>query len=104
MLNDTEKRARYDNLIFGESSTRQDFNNQEAYDYWANKKSPNKVTESYEKQQERVKEVLKNYTDYDDFIKRADNHREKHSTREHLLRTEGFKDLNQKHGTDYDYF
>jgi hypothetical protein len=32
------------------------------------------------------------------------NHREKHSAREHLMRGEGFKELNNKHGVDYDYY
>ena len=38
ILGDAEKRARYDQLIFGESS-RGDFDNQEAYEYWKDRKS-----------------------------------------------------------------
>jgi len=49
----------------------------------------------YEEQQERVKEKLRNFTDFDDFLKRSDHHREKNSAREHLLRTEGFKNLSE---------
>mmetsp|Transcript_1020 Transcript_1020/g.1008 ORF Transcript_1020/g.1008 Transcript_1020/m.1008 type:complete len:119 (+) Transcript_1020:106-462(+) len=33
-----------------------------------------------------------------------ENHRDKHEMREHLMRGEGFKDLNYKYGVDYDYF
>lgn len=33
-----------------------------------------------------------------------ENHREKHSAREHLFRGEGFKDLNSKYGPEYNYF
>lgn len=47
---------------------------------------------------------MKKYKDYDDFLTRMNNHREKNSAREHLLRTEGFKDLNYKYGVDYDYY
>ena len=41
MVGDTEKRAKYDQLIFGESS-RGDFQNQEAYDYWKDRKDGSK--------------------------------------------------------------
>ena len=37
ILGDPEKRARYDQLIFGDSS-RGDFENQEAYEYWKDRK------------------------------------------------------------------
>jgi curved DNA-binding protein CbpA len=38
ILGDAEKRARYDQLIFGDSS-RGDFENQEAYEYWKDRKT-----------------------------------------------------------------
>jgi hypothetical protein len=37
-------------------------------------------------------------------LKRADEHREKHSAREHLMRGEGFKDFNYKYGVDYNFY
>jgi len=55
-------------------------------------------------QQERVKDRLKNYKDYEDFLNRYEHHREKSSAREHLMRGEGFKEMNQKYGTEYDYY
>ena len=33
-----------------------------------------------------------------------EHHREKNSAREHLFRGEGFKEMNYKYGTNYDYF
>ena len=104
VLGDTEKRARYDRLIFGEGG-RKDFENQEAYEYWRDReKSKDNLKQFYEKQQDRIKDRLRNYKDYSDFIERMENHREKHKVREHLLRTEGFKEMNQKYGLDYDYY
>ena len=47
---------------------------------------------------------LRNFKDYNDFIERMDNHREKHKAREHLFRGEGFRELNNKYGLDYDYY
>jgi hypothetical protein len=46
--------------------------------------------------QARVKEKLRNFKDYDEFLKAFENHREKHEARAHLLREEGFKELNDK--------
>ena len=104
IIGDPDKRARYDQLIFGDSS-RGEFQNQEAYEYWKERKSGgNRMKDSREKQQERVREKLKNYTDYNDFLNRYEHHREKNGAREHLYRGEGFKDLNQKYGTEYDHF
>lgn len=51
-----------------------------------------------------MREKLKNYTDYKDFLNRYEHHREKNSAREHLFRGEGFKEMNYKHGPDYDYW
>jgi hypothetical protein len=51
--------------------------------------------------QRRVRERLKNFKDYDDFLKNFEQHRDKHEARAHLLREEGFKDLNDKF-PDYD--
>jgi hypothetical protein len=55
-------------------------------------------------EQERVRDRLKNYKDYEDFLGRYEHHREKSGAREHLMRGEGFKDLNQKYGTEYDFY
>jgi len=105
-LGDTEKRARYDQLIFGDSS-RGDFDNQEAYEYWKDRK-PNsggsKMRDPLRDQQERVRDRLKNYKDYEDFLNRYEHHREKSTAREHLMRGEGFKEMNQKYGTEYDFY
>ena len=54
--------------------------------------------------QEKVREKLRNYKDYDDFLKNFENHREKHEHRSHLLREEGFKDLNDKFDPGYKFF
>jgi DnaJ-class molecular chaperone len=37
ILGDAEKRARYDQLIFGDSA-RGEFDNQEAYEYWKDRR------------------------------------------------------------------
>lgn len=47
---------------------------------------------------------MRNTHEYSEFTDRFDHHREKSSAREHLLRGEGFKDLNEKYGHNYDYF
>ena len=84
ILGDPDKRARYDQLIFGDtSSAYKDFTNQDSYEYWKDKDASKQhkdmhMKEPYEKQQERIREKLKNYTDYNDFLKRFDHHREKH--------------------------
>ena len=62
------------------------------------------MKDQFGEQQERVKERLKNYTDYQDFINRYEHHREKSQAREQLFRGEGFKELNQKYGTQYDFY
>lgn len=82
---------------------RQDFENQEAYEYWRDRDS-NKVKYSHEKQQERIREKLRNYKDYNEFLGRMDHHREKNFAREHLMRGEGFKHLNYKYGLDYNFY
>ena len=104
VLGDAEKRARYDRLILGESG-RRDFENQESYEYWKDREAhKDNLKQFYEKNQDRIKEKLRNAKDYNDFIERMENHREKHRAREHLFRGEGFKELNHKYGLDYDYF
>ena len=57
-----------------------------------------------DEQQARVRDRLKNYKDYEEFLNRYEHHREKSTAREHLMRGEGFKEMNQKYGTDYDFF
>lgn len=104
VLGDTEKRARYDQLIFGDSA-RSSFDNQEAYEYWKDRPKKEKRMKEYnEEQQERIREKLKNYKDYGDFLKRMEHHREKNAAREHLFRGEGFKEMNAKYGSEYDYY
>ena len=93
-------------MIFGDSA-RGDFSNQETYDYWKDrgtKSGGNKVKQPYEKQEERIREKLKQYTDYNDFLKRFDHAREKNAAREHLYRGEGFKEMNYKYGPEYDHY
>ena len=43
-----------------------------------------------------MREKLKNFKDYDDFLSNFEAHREKHEARSHLLREEGWKELNDK--------
>lgn len=62
------------------------------------------MKDHFDKQQERVNEKLRTSTDYQDFINRYEHHRDKSETREYLYRGEGFKDLNQKYGTEYDHY
>ena len=54
----------------------------------------------YEEMQEQVREKLKNFKDYDDFLKNFENHREKHEARSHLMREEGWKELNDSIGKE----
>lgn len=57
-----------------------------------------------ERFQRDVSERLKNYKSYDDFLRQYESHREKSSARSHLYREEGFQELNDKYGTEYDPF
>ena len=57
-----------------------------------------------DEEQERLKDRMKKYSDYSDFLNRFDHHREKSSAREHLMRGEGFKEMNEKYGTEYDHY
>ncbi len=105
-MGDIEKREKYDRILFGDAS-RGDFSNQEAYDYWKDKKAPvadKKYKSPEEQRQDRINEKLRNAQDYSDFTSRFEHHREKSAAREHLMRGEGFKDLNDKYGHDYDYY
>ena len=54
--------------------------------------------DDYEEMQEKVREKLKNFKDYDDFLKNFENHRENHEARTHLMREEGWKELNDSIG------
>ncbi|CDW81706.1 UNKNOWN [Stylonychia lemnae] len=99
-LGDPEMRAKYDRLLYGDSASG-DFQNQEAYEYWKDRKGGFKNKEDLHK--ERVRDKVNNAQSYDDFFDRINNHREKNEAREELLRGEGFKDLAKKYGPDYDY-
>ena len=46
---------------------------------------------------------MKNYKDYSDFMKSYENHRDRHEARTKLNRTEGFEELNDKYGSDYEH-
>lgn len=97
-------RKKYNRLIFGDSADNAEFKNEDAYQYWSERKSDtNRRMNDYEEMQERVKEKLRNFKDYDDFLRNFENHREKHEHRTHLMREEGWKELNDKYGTVLDY-
>jgi hypothetical protein len=53
--------------------------------------------------QERVREKLRTYKDYDDFLKNFERHRFKHEHRAHVLREEGWKELSDKHGAPSEF-
>jgi 3-methyladenine DNA glycosylase/8-oxoguanine DNA glycosylase len=88
-------------MIFGDSADNREFENEDAYQYWSKKEANRPVMEEYEEMQEKIKERLKNFKDYDDFLKNFENHREKHEHRAHLFREEGFKELNDKYDPSY---
>lgn len=54
--------------------------------------------------QEKIKEKLKNFKDYNDFLKNFENHRDKHEHRTHLMREEGWKEMNDKYDSTYKFF
>ena len=54
--------------------------------------------------QEKIKERLKNFTDYNDFLRNFENHREKNEERTYLMREEGWKELNDKYDSTYKFF
>jgi hypothetical protein len=54
--------------------------------------------------QEKIREKLKNFKDYDDFLKNFENHREKNEHRTHLMREEGWKELNDKYEHGYKFY
>jgi hypothetical protein len=106
VLSDQDKRKQYDRLIFGESAeTNSKFDNQENYDYWSSEKqSPKGRTRDYDKKQQDIKDKLRNYKDYSDFLKAYENHRDNHEARSKLYREMGFESSMKKHGIDYDHF
>ena len=104
ILSDEKLRKKYDRLIFGDSADNREFENEEAYQYWSSKQEPSKVKEEYEEMQEKIKEKLKNFKDYDDFLRNFENHREKNEERTYLMREEGWKDLNDKYDSTYKFF
>ena len=105
ILSDDVLRKKYDRLIFGDSADNKEFDNEEAYSYWSDRKQQKQeVKESYQEMQDRVREKLKNFKDYDDFLKAFENHREKSEARTKLMREEGFKELNDKYGSKYDFW
>lgn len=51
-----------------------------------------------------MRDRLRNYKDYSDFLKAYENHRDNNEARSTLYREEGFRDFNEKHGTEYDHY
>ena len=51
-----------------------------------------------------MRERLRNYKDYSDFLKAYESHRDTHEARSTLYREEGFRNLNDKYGTEYDHY
>ena len=47
---------------------------------------------------------MKQYKDYDDFLRQYEQHKDKSEARSRLFREEGFEELNEKHGPDYNVF
>ena len=47
---------------------------------------------------------MKNYKDYDDFLRQYESHKEKHDARSNLFREEGFREMHDKYGQDYNVF
>lgn len=45
---------------------------------------------------------MRNYTDYNDFLKQYEQHKEKSDARTHLYREEGWDKLNKKYGPGYE--
>ena len=48
-----------------------------------------------------MKERLRKYKDYSEFLKEYENHKTMHDARSTLFREEGFRDLNDKYGPDF---
>jgi hypothetical protein len=91
------------------------FYNQEAYQYWS-EKGKNNEQERKEREEEmdltpksrtemnkNVAEKLKNYKDYEDFIKQYESHKDRTKVRT-SARREGFEEFNYKYGPNYDAF
>jgi len=107
VLSDEKLREKYDQLIYGGSSSTQD------YDHWeeADFKKPRPKTSAtssdfnYEERMHNLREKLKKFKDYEDFLKTFEDHREKHEARSHLMREEGWKSINDKfpHYEHYDH-
>ena len=51
-----------------------------------------------------MKDRLRKYKDYKDFLKQYESHKETHDARSTLYREEGFRELNEKYGPDYDHY
>jgi DnaJ-class molecular chaperone len=105
ILSDETLRKKYDRLIFGDSADKPEFDNEEAYQYWGDKGKKSKVMkEDYEEMNDKIREKLKNFKDYEDFLRNFENHREKNSHRTKLMREEGWKELNDKYDSKYKHF
>jgi hypothetical protein len=51
-----------------------------------------------------VREKLRKFKDYKDFLKEYENHKMMHDARSTLFREEGFREINDQLGTDYDFY
>lgn len=99
ILSDKDLRQKYDRLIFGESATNtsSNFENQEDYKFW----EQSRPKDDKAARDARIKDKLRNFKDYKDFLKTYENHKTMHDARSTLFREEGFRDLHEKYGTDY---
>lgn len=109
VLGEAATRKKYDVLIFGESAseTSSTFGNQDAYDYWGGQHTGEEAEKKRRKMSEQefnVRDRLRKYKDYDDFLKTYENHRDNHEARGKLYREEGFDKLNDKYGVDYNHY
>ena len=60
VLSNAEKRRRYDSLLFGQSAgATKDFSNQDAYEYWSQRKQQSESAEAEDDRSEKMEEILK---------------------------------------------
>lgn len=53
--------------------------------------------------EQRIREKLHKYKDYREFLKEFENHKEMHDARSTLYREEGFRDVTDKYGSQYNH-
>ena len=52
--------------------------------------------------QQKVREKLKNFKDYEEFLHHFESHKEKHDHRTKIMRNDGWGKLNDKFGDKFD--